>query len=106
MQALPLMNDDFFLTPDFKPEQALLNLKRSLRDLRSLQERGQAFELQGQPVLQLSVDVDGKLLNAKLAKKPARSPEWEVRTCKNSAEVRALQEEIKRRVGRWTDETV
>ncbi len=104
MQALTLMNDEFFLAPDFKPEQALLNLKRTLRDLRSLQERGQAFELQGQPVLQLSVD--GQLLNAKLAKKPARSPEWEARSCKNSAEVRALQDEIKRRIGRWTDEPV
>jgi hypothetical protein len=98
------MNDDFFLIPDFKPEQALLNLKRALRDLRSLQERGKAFELQGQPVLELSVD--DKLLHARLVKKPARSPEWETRQCKNSAEVRALQDEVKRRVSRWTDENV
>ncbi|MBV8604519.1 MAG: hypothetical protein JO224_07540 [Pelomonas sp.] len=97
------MNDDFFTLPDFKPEQALLNLKRGLRDLRSLQERGDSFELQGQPVLQLSVDA--KLLHAKLARKPARSPEWDRKTCKNSADVRALQDEIKRRLLRWTDET-
>jgi len=97
------MNDDFFTLPDFKPDQALLNLKRGLRDLRSLQERGNAFELQGQPVVQLSVDE--KLLHAKLARKPARSPEWDQKTCKNSADVRALQDEIKRRLLRWTDET-
>ena len=97
------MNDDFFALPEFKPDQALQNLKRALRDLRSLQERGKAFELQGQPVLELSVD--DKLLHARLARKPARSPEWEARSCKNSAEVRTLQEEIKRRVARWTDET-
>ena len=97
------MNDDFFVLPEFKPDQALLNLKRALRDLRSLQERGKAFELQGQPVLELSVD--DKLLHARLVNRPARSAEWETRDCKNSVEVRALQDEIKRRIGRWTDET-
>ena len=96
------MNDDFFAPPDFKPDQALQNLKRALRDLRSLAERGKGFELQGQPVLEFSTDE--KLLHARLAKKPSRSPEWETRSCKNSAEVRALQDEIKRRVARWTDE--
>ena len=95
------MNDDFFAVPEFKPDQALQNLKRALRDMRSLSERGKAFELQGQPVLELSVDET--LLHARLAKKPARSPEWELRACKNSAEVRALQEEIKRRGGGGTD---
>ncbi len=98
------MNDDFFALPAFKPEQALLNLKRALRDLRSLTERGSGqYELQGQPVLALSADA--QLLHAKLAKKPSRSPEWELRACKNAAEVRALQDEIKRRLARWTDET-
>lgn len=96
------MNDDFFAPPDFKPDQALQNLKRALRELRSLAERGKGFELQGQPVLEFSTDE--KLLHARLAKKPSRSPEWETRSCKNSAEVRALQDEIKRRVARWTDE--
>jgi len=96
------MNDDFFALPEFKPDQALQNLRRALRDLRSLAERGKGFELQGQPVLELSADE--KLLHARLAKKPSRTPEWEARTCKNSAEVRALQDEIKRRVARWTDE--
>lgn len=98
------MNDDFFAPPAFKPEQALLNLKRALRDFRSLSERGSgAFLLQGQVVLELSADA--QLLHARLVKKPARSPEWELRDCKNSAEVRALLDEIKRRLARWTDET-
>ena len=43
-------------------------------------------QLQGQPVLEFSTDE--KLLHARLAKKPSRSPEWETRSCKNSAEVR------------------
>jgi len=96
-------NDDFFALPTFKPDQALLNLKRNLRDFRSLSERGNSFQLQGQVVLELSAD--DKLLHARLVRTPARSPEWETRDCKNSAEVRALQDEIKRRLARWTDET-
>ena len=97
------MNDDFFALPAFKPDQALLTLKRNLRDFRSLTERGTSFLLQGQAVLELSAD--DKLLHARLVKRPSRSPEWETRDCKNSAEVRALLDEIKRRIGRWTDET-
>lgn len=97
------MNDDNFFAPvAFKPQEAMLQLKRGLRDIRSLSERGNHFSLQGQVVLELmSV---GTLLRARLAKRPAASPDWEQRDCKNSAEVRALQDEIKRRLARWTDE--
>lgn len=98
-----MSEEEFFALPAFKPEQALLNLKRSLRDLRQLSERGNQFELKGQVVLELSADET--LLHAKLAKRPARSPEWEARACKDAAQVRALQDEIKRRLARWTDET-
>ena len=45
------------------------------------------------------------LLLARIVKRPAHSPEWEVRTCKTHAEVRAVQDEIKRRLARWMDET-
>ncbi|MCV2366649.1 hypothetical protein [Roseateles oligotrophus] len=99
------MNDDNFFAPvAFKPDEALAQAKRALRDIRSLSERNNHFSLQGQVVLELTV-VD-KVLRARLAKRPARSPDWELRDCKNSAELRALQDEIKRRVARWTDETV
>jgi hypothetical protein len=98
------MNDDnFFAHPAFKPEDALQQLKRALRDIRSLSERNQQFSLQGQVVLELSV-VD-QILRARLAKRPALRPDWDLRDCKSSADLRALQDEIKRRVGRWTDET-
>ncbi|MEJ6006566.1 hypothetical protein WG899_13485 [Paucibacter sp. AS339] len=97
------MNDDFFAPPSFKPDEGLQQLKRSLREIRSLSERANKYNLQGQSVLELSV-VDG-LLRARLAKRPAHSPEWESRDCKNSAELRSLLDEIKRRVARWTDET-
>ncbi|MCV2363199.1 hypothetical protein LNV23_07005 [Paucibacter sp. DJ1R-11] len=98
------MNEDaFFALPPFKAEEALLTLKRNLRDLRSLEARGDAFSLQGQPVLELSAQTG--LLLARLVKRPGRSPEWETRQCKSAAEVRSLLDEIKRRLSRWTDET-
>lgn len=95
--------EDFFALPAFKPEQALLNLKRNLRDLRQLSERGNSFLLQGQAVIELSADEHTLL--AKLAKRPARSPEWDSRHCKNSADVRSLLDDIKKRLAHWTDDT-
>lgn len=94
---------DFFIpTPAFKPQDALQTLKRFLRDQRLLSERGDGFTLKGLSVL--SLIADDKTLTAKLAKRPAQSPDWETRICKNSTDVRALQDEIKRRLARWTDD--
>jgi len=103
-----MSNDENFFAaalPAFKPVEALLTLKRNLRDLRSLTERSGSgtFELQGQPVLELRAD--DKLLHARLVKRPARSPEWETRDCASSVEVRRLLDEVKRRLGQWTDDT-
>ena len=96
--------NDFFALPAFKPDEALLKLKRDLRDLRQLAERdgGRCFTLKGQDVLELAIE--GAQLNAKLAKRPAQRPEWDSWTCKTSADVRRLQDEIKKRLARWTTE--
>lgn len=97
------MSDEFFALPAFKPDAALLRLKRDLRDLRSFSERGDLFLLKGQEVLMLGVE--GEALQARLAKRPGRSPEWETRSCRDAAQVRSLLDDIKRRLARWTDET-
>ncbi|MBT9459074.1 MAG: hypothetical protein IV097_20820 [Burkholderiaceae bacterium] len=97
------MSDDFIAPPAFKPDQALMQLKRALRDLRPLSERGAEFILKGQTVIELSAD--DSTLTARLAKRPARSPEWDTRHCRSGADVRSLQDEIKKRLVRWTDET-
>lgn len=94
--------DDFFAPPPFKPDDALLQLRRSLRELRPLAERGNGFELQGQRVVELNPD--GATLQARIVKQPSRSPEWEKRTLKSSADVRQFADEVKRRLGRWSDE--
>ena len=95
---------DFFALPAFKPDEALLRLKRDLRDLRQLAERdgGRSFTLKGQAVLELAVE--GGQVVAKLAKRPAQRPEWDSWTCKSSADMRRLQDEIKKRLVRWTTE--
>lgn len=94
--------DDFFSPPPFKLDDALLQLRRSLRELRPLAERGNGFELQGQRVVELNPD--GATLQARIVKQPSRSPEWEKRTLKSSADVRQFADEVKRRLGRWSDE--
>lgn len=97
-----MSTDDFFAPPPFKPDAALLQLQRSLRELRPLVERGAGFELQGQPVLQLSAQADH--LQVRIARRPARSPQWETRQLKTAAEVRSFTDEVKRRLARWSEE--
>ncbi len=100
-----MSNEDFFALPAFRPAEALLTLKRNLRDLRSLAERGAGrFELQGQVVLELTADETK--LHARLVKRPLAQPRnGESRECRNAAEVRRLLDEVRRRVALWTDET-
>ncbi len=93
--------DDFFALPPFKPDDALVQLKRTARELGGLSERGNQFEWKGHRVLELTVD--GATLSAKLAKRPAHSPQWEARTVKNNADVRKLADELKSRVARWRE---
>ncbi|WP_416761236.1 hypothetical protein ACNI65_03590 [Roseateles sp. So40a] len=96
------MDNDFFAPPPFKAEEALVQLRRSLRDLRQLTERGTGWSYEGNEVLQLAA-ADGAI-TAKLAKKPLRSPDWETRVCRNAADVRKLQDDVKRRLAQWADE--
>lgn len=92
----------FFALPPFNAETALVQLKRTLRDQRALKERGDSFSFEGQDVLTLEVQADQ--LVARVAKRPARSPEWETRVCRTAADVRKLQDELKRRLLQWQDD--
>lgn len=96
-----MSDDGFFDPPAFSPADALLQMKRSLRELRGLAGRGEAFEWKGQPVLELRAD--DAAVQARLAKRPARSPDWEARTLKNNAEVRRFVDDVKQRVARWRE---
>jgi hypothetical protein len=90
-----------FALPPFKPEEALLQIKRSLRDLK-LAERGSGFELRGKPVLTLKVN--GAQIDARLTRKLALTPEWDTLPVKNTPDVRKLIDETKKRLARWERE--
>ncbi|UXH79718.1 hypothetical protein [Roseateles amylovorans] len=94
--------NDFFALPPFKADDALVQLRRALRDLQGLTERSGAYGFDGQEVLKLDTS-DGRII-AKLARKPARSPEWDTRECSSAADVRKLQDDLKRRLAQWTDD--
>lgn len=95
-------NDDFFAPPAFDPAAGLQNLRRSLRDLRQLSERGGNFELRGRAVADFAIE--GQAIQARLARQPAHVPQWDTRLLKSSADVRQLVDEVKKRLARWSDE--
>ena len=94
------MSDDFFAPPPFDPASARATLARALRDLK-LVERNAAFELNGQPVVK--VQVEGALLKLEVARKLARSPDWERSEANDHAKLRRFIDDVKRRVARWQD---
>jgi hypothetical protein len=96
------MADDLFAPPPFKPAEALVQLKRQLRELRPLAERGSGLQLQGQDVVDLQADE--QVIRARLAKRPARSPEWTNHVLRSSADVRRFVDEVKAQLRRWSDE--
>jgi hypothetical protein len=96
------MSDDFFAPPAFKPEQALAQLKRGLRDLRPLVERGDGFDLQGWRVIELAHD--DRSVGVKLAQRHARAPQWDTLVLKDAAGMRKCIDEVKKRLARWTEE--
>ena len=96
------MSDDFgFAPPPFKPDEALLQLKRSLRDLK-LAERGNGFELRGKRVVELAVD--GVQISARLARRLMLTPQWDTQVVKSVADQRKLLDEVKKRLARWEHE--
>lgn len=97
------MSDEFSSLPPFKPAEALMRLKRSLRDLRVLSERGDGFELKGAPVIAL-VALDAAI-DARLARRPARgSVEWDAFTLAAQPDLRRFTDEVQRRIARWTED--
>ncbi len=93
--------DDFFSAPDFKADGALMALKRSLRGL-GLVESGNGFAWKAQRIVEWTVA--DKRLDVRLAKRPLASPEFDRMSIRNSAQLRQLSDDIKRRLARWSDE--
>ena len=90
-----------FAPPPFKPAEALLQLQRTLRGLGGLAERGAQFEWKGRPAV--AVAAEEGAIQARLARRPATSPEWERRMLRNGADVRKFADDVKQRLARWKD---
>lgn len=98
-------DNDFFAPPPFNAADALERLRRSLRELRPLKERAGSpvlFELAGQVVIELALLPEG--IQTRLAKQPARTPQWQPRLLKSSAEVRDFTDLVRRQLAAWTDD--
>lgn len=97
------MSDELggFAPPPFKPEDALQQIKRALRDLK-LAERGNGFEQRGKRVVELKPEATQ--IGARIARKLALTPEWDAMAVKSAADQRRLLDEVKKRLARWDRE--
>jgi hypothetical protein len=93
--------EDFLSAAPFNASEALLTLKRALRELR-LSERGNGFEWKTQRILE--AQLQDQAIAVRLARRPLASPDFESLTITSSAQLRQLTEELKRRLARWSDE--
>ena len=94
------MSEDWAVpTPAFKPDDALVALRRQLRELKPLVERGARFEIRGQSVIELAAGAER--IDARLARRPARSTEWTTHTIDSAAAARRFVDEVRQRLPRW-----
>jgi hypothetical protein len=91
-----------FEPPPFKPAESLVQLKRSLRDMRPLAERGDNFELQGPRVVELRCD--DSVITVRIARRALRSPDWDTQVVRNGADLRKCVDEVRKRLVAWTEE--
>ena len=97
-----MADDDFgFAPPPLKTDEALVTLRRALRDL-GLAERGAGFELRGKRVLELAVE--DATIRTRIARRLMLTPEWDTQSLKGAADTRKLLEEVKKRLARWERE--
>ncbi len=94
-------DDPGFAPPSFNADNALVTIKRALRDMK-LAERGNAFEMRGKRVVELAVD--GAAINAKLARRLMLTPQWDRMAVASAADQRKLLDEVKKRLSKWESE--
>jgi hypothetical protein len=90
-----------FAPPPFDAEAALVQLRRSLRELK-LTERSSGFELRGKRVIEVML-ADGSV-SVRLARRLMNTPEWDPQTIRSGADQRKLLDEVRRRLERWLRE--
>lgn len=105
------MNDDlsgFFALPPFKANEAVVALRRQLRELKPLTEKGTAapwrFEFRSQPCVTLRVSDDGAVIEAEWTPKLSSRPQWHKQALRSSADVRKFVDQLKLQMKRWEDD--
>ena len=104
----------FFALPPFKPDEALVQLRRQLKDLKLQELPGgtpHRFALQSQrgvvvAELQVAAGVgDAKpAIAASVVKRPFQRPEWVRQQLDSRDAVRKWLDAFKRQLASWTDE--
>ena len=94
-------SDIGFALPPFKPDEALLQIKRTLRDMK-LSERASGFDLRGKRVVELAVDATA--VNTRLARTLASTPQWDAVVIRSATDQRKFIDETKKRLARWAQD--
>lgn len=99
---------DFFALPPFKADEALVALRRQLRDLKPLAEKSTTapwrFEYRGKPCVSLSLSVGQAGIEAQWTPKLSMRPQWQTQRLCSSEDVRKFVDQIKLQMRRWDDE--
>ena len=103
---------DFFALPPFKPDEALVQLRRQLKELRLQEQPGSTphrFALKGVVVAELQVvaaqaGADQPAIAAAVVKRPLQRPEWVRQQLDSRDAVRKWLDAFKRQLASWTDE--
>jgi hypothetical protein len=99
----PMAEDDWQIAPPpFKPEAAMATLRRTLRDAQ-LTERAGGFEHKGRRIVELALGDSpaGSAILAKLVKRPAMTPEYDMHRLTSHADLRRFTDLLKRQLARW-----
>jgi uncharacterized protein YkuJ len=97
------MSEDWdVVLPPFKPDEAMLRLRRELREL-GLTEREGRFERKGEVLARAAISDDGQHLKVAVVKRPARSPDWQERTLRDAAQLRDFVADLKKKLTQWSD---
>lgn len=88
--------------PPFRAADALVGLKRQLREMRPLTERGAGFDHKARPAIELAAADDR--IEARLARRPASRPEWTSHTLTSGADLRRFVDTVRQQLRRWEQE--
>jgi len=103
---------DFFALPPFKPDEALVQLRRQLKELKLQEQPGSTphrFALKGVVVAELQVLAEATgstqpALAAAVVKRPLQRPEWVRQQLDSRDAVRKWIDAFKRQLASWTDD--